>query len=86
MVDADRQRTDGRRLDGYTISSSCEPNGSGVANNEKNEKKGYSYNLIMLKNTPYHIYEPRYEKTGHRGFQPGPTLTGLYIHKRWLEA
>ena len=29
MVDADRQRTDGRRLDGYTISSSCEPNGSG---------------------------------------------------------
>ena len=29
MEDADRQRTDGRRLDGYTISSSCEPNGSG---------------------------------------------------------
>ena len=32
MVDADRQRTDGSRLDGYTISSSCEPlepNGSG---------------------------------------------------------
>ena len=23
------RRTDGRRLDGYTISSSCEPNGSG---------------------------------------------------------
>ena len=29
MVDADRQRTDGRRLDGYTISSSCEAYGSG---------------------------------------------------------
>ena len=58
MLDADRQRTDERRFDGYTISSSCEPN------NEKNEKKGYSYNLIMLKNTPYHIYEPRREKTG----------------------
>ena len=29
MVDADRQRMDGRRLDGYTISSSCELNGSG---------------------------------------------------------
>ena len=28
MVDADG-RTDGRRLDGYTISSPCEPNGSG---------------------------------------------------------
>ena len=29
MVDADGHRTDGRRLDGYTISSLCEPNGSG---------------------------------------------------------
>ena len=29
MVDADRQRTDGRRYDGYTVSSSFEPNGSG---------------------------------------------------------
>ena len=29
MVDADRQQTDGRRLDGYNISSSCQPNGSG---------------------------------------------------------
>ena len=29
MVDADRQRTDGRQLDVYNIRSSCEPNGSG---------------------------------------------------------
>ena len=29
MVDADRQLTDGRQLDGYSISSTCEPNGSG---------------------------------------------------------
>ena len=29
MVDADGRRTDGRRLDGYTISSPYEPNGSG---------------------------------------------------------
>ena len=28
MVDV-RRPTDGRRLDGYTISSPCEPNGSG---------------------------------------------------------
>ena len=28
MVDG-RRRTDGRRLDGYTISSPCEPNGPG---------------------------------------------------------
>ena len=28
-MDADGRRTDGRRLDGYTISSPCEPKGSG---------------------------------------------------------
>ena len=31
-------------------------------------------------------YEPRSEKTGLRGFQPGPTQTGLYSYRRWLEA
>ena len=31
-------------------------------------------------------FEPRSEKTGLRGFQPGPTQTGLYSHLRWLEA
>ena len=31
-------------------------------------------------------YEPCCEKTGLRGFRPGPTQTGLYSHKRWLEA
>ena len=31
-------------------------------------------------------YEPRYEKTGLRGFQPGPTQTGLYNLGRRLEA
>ena len=31
-------------------------------------------------------FEPRSEKTGLRGFQPGPTQTGLYNHTRWLEA
>ena len=30
--------------------------------------------------------EPRYEKTGLRGLRPGPTQTGLYSHRRWLEA
>ena len=30
--------------------------------------------------------EPRCEKTGLRGFRPGPTLTGLCNHTRWLEA
>ena len=31
-------------------------------------------------------YKPRCEKTGLRGFRPGPTKTGLYSHRRWLEA
>ena len=30
--------------------------------------------------------EPRCEKTGLRGFRPGPTQTGLYSYRRWLEA
>ena len=30
--------------------------------------------------------EPRCEKTGLRGFRPGPTQTGLHNHTRWLEA
>ena len=29
---------------------------------------------------------PRSEKTGLRGFRPGPTQTGLYSHRRQLEA
>ena len=32
------------------------------------------------------LNEPRCEKTGLRGFRPGPTQTGLYSHIRWLEA
>ena len=30
--------------------------------------------------------EPFCEKTGLRGFRPGPTQTGLYSHRRWQEA
>ena len=32
------------------------------------------------------IIEPRREKTGLRGFRPGPTQTGLYKHRRSPEA
>ena len=28
---------------------------------------------------------PRCEKTGLQGFRPGPTQTGLYSHRRWIE-
>ena len=31
-------------------------------------------------------YEPRRKKTGLRVFRQGPTQTGLYSHRRWLEA
>ena len=31
------------------------------------------------------LNEPRHEKTGLRGFRPGPTQTGLYSHRSWLE-
>ena len=31
-------------------------------------------------------YEPRCENNGPRGFRPGPTQTGLYNYRRWLEA
>ena len=32
------------------------------------------------------VYEPRREKTGLRGFRPGPTQTGLYKLRKQLEA
>ena len=32
------------------------------------------------------LNEPRSEKTGLRGVRPGPTQTGLYSQRRWLEA
>ena len=34
----------------------------------------------------YALNEPRCEKTGLRGFRPALTQTGLYSHRRWLEA
>ena len=39
--------------------------------------------LQMLTRSP--TLEPRCEKTGLRGFRPGPTLTRLYSYRRWLE-
>ena len=48
--------------------------------------------LVLFLQPPEYIvvsqtaYEPRCEKTGLRGFRPGPTKTGLCNHRRWLEA
>ena len=30
-------------------------------------------------------FEPMHEKTNILGFRPGPTQTGLYSHRKWLE-
>ena len=43
-------------------------------------KRHIKYFIIVL------TYEPRYEKTGLRGFRQGLTQTGLYRHRRLLEA
>ena len=32
------------------------------------------------------IFEPSHDKTNNLGFRPGLTQTGLYKHKRWLQA
>ena len=32
------------------------------------------------------LTELHYEKTGLRGFRPGPTQNGLNSHRRWSEA
>ena len=37
-------------------------------------------NLVQI------LFEPVHEKTNNLGFRPGPTQTGLYNHRRWLEA
>ena len=44
--DADGRRTDGRQLDGYTISSPCEPNGSGEL---KSQHSLVKFCLLVLK-------------------------------------
>ena len=52
------------------------------------------YSLMMVWVYTLHLfhvylsgyYEPRREKTGLRGFRPGPTQTGLYKLRKELEA
>ena len=58
----------------------------------KMERTGLPISLLChLKVIENHVrslnfeYEHRSEKTDLRGFRPGPTQTGLYSHRRWLE-
>ena len=44
------------------------------------------YRLMICVFNGYMSFEPRFEKTGLRGFRPGPTQTRLYNHTRWLKA
>ena len=56
-------------------------------------RRGFVFLLVFIAELFYcgshwnlHIIEPRCEKTGLRGFRPGPTLTGLYNHRICLDA
>ena len=46
----------------------------------------FEFNNVNIKVIGCRIFEPRSEKTGFRGFRPGPTQIGLQINRRWLEA
>ena len=51
------------------------------------KKLSFNYHLIpTLIRLLHSTFETRCEKTGLRGFRPGPTRTRLYSHRRWLEA
>ena len=57
------------------------------------QKFNLKFNINLLASSTislkFHInflYEPRCEKTGLRGFRPGPTQTGLHSHRRLLDA
>ena len=51
-----------------------------IAVNTSIKNKGFNGNA-----TGTNAYYLRYEKTCLRGSRPGPTKTGLYSHRRWLE-
>ena len=55
-------------------------NGNQYVTIPHNEPHGRKTNNVAF------AYEPRHKKTGLWGFRPGPTQTGLYSDRRWLEA
>ena len=44
------------------------------------------FNVFLNSDHLVFVSEPRCEKTGLQGVRPGPTQTGLYSYRRWLEA
>ena len=57
-----------------------------VSNSTQQPQKKDLGRLDVLIPVVQTINEPRSEKTGHRGFRPGPTQIELYCHRRWIEA
>ena len=57
-----------------------------VSDSNKYTSSLYKSTCICIHNLQHDINEPRCEKTGLRGFRPGPTQTRLYNHSRWLQA
>ena len=56
------------------------------------KEKGLKTNMTKIFSEVFYLCgipttdEPRCEKTGLRGFRPGPTQSRLYSYRRWLEA
>ena len=44
------------------------------------------FSIVMAPKMIILLHEPVHDKTNNLGFRPGPTQTGLYKHRRWLEA
>ena len=53
---------------------------------QSNESDGNFLIFLVLTLYGKMINEPEHEKTNNLGFRPVPTQTGLYSHRRWLEA
>ena len=49
-------------------------------------KSYFENNKTLIVIVRMHTFEPVHEKTNNLGFRPGLTQTGLYKHRRWLEA
>ena len=79
-----------RLIYGHKPELPCIKEKSGKLNFVKVMQVGFSYSLgqkiVNAIKLPRVLVEPRREKTGLRGFRPGPTQTGLYSLRNRLEA
>ena len=73
----DKLADEGIKLENYYIQPICTPTRSQLLSGR--------YQVLFAFDSKM-INEPVREKTGFRGFRPVLTQTGLYSHRRWLEA